>query len=103
MDQDSYEQIAADRATVGDTAQWLKGEDICLVTLFEGNPIQVLPPNFVILDVVETDPGLKGDTSSGGNKPATTDTGAIIRVPLFVKQGEKIKVDTRTGEYVSRA
>jgi elongation factor P len=103
MDQDSYEQIAADRATLGDTAQWLKEEDICLVTLFEGNPIQVLPPNFVILEVVETDPGLKGDTSSGGNKPATTDTGAVVRVPLFVQQGEKIKVDTRTGEYVSRA
>jgi len=103
MDQESYDQVAADNGVVGDATRWLKEEDICLVTLLEGNPIVVTPPNFVILDVVETDPGLKGDTSSGGNKPATLDTGAIVRVPLFVRQGEKIKVDTRTGEYVSRA
>ncbi len=88
---------------VGDAAQWLKEEDICLVTLFDGNPILVTPPNFVVLEIVETDPGLKGDTSAGGNKPATLDTGAVVRVPLFVQIGETIKVDTRTGEYVSRA
>jgi elongation factor P len=103
MDQETYEQIGADRLTVGDARQWLKEEDICLVTLFEGRPMVVVPPNFVVLGVVETDPGLKGDTSSGGNKPATLETGAVVRVPLFVQQGEKIKVDTRTGEYVSRA
>jgi elongation factor P len=103
MDQETFEQIEADAATVGDAQQWLKEEDVCLLTLWKGNPIVVTPPNFVILEIVETDPGLKGDTSSGGNKPATTDTGAVVRVPLFVQTGDKIKVDTRTGEYVSRA
>ncbi len=103
MDQETYEQVGTHKEEVGDAAQWLKEEDICSVTLFEGNPIVVTPPNFVILEIVETDPGVKGDTSGGGNKPATTDTGAVVRVPLFVQIGEKIKVDTRTGEYVSRA
>ncbi len=103
MDQETFEQIAASSEVVGDAAQWLKEEDVCTVTLFEGNPIVVAPPTFVVVEVTETDPGLKGDTSSGGNKPATVDTGAVVRVPLFVQIGEKIKVDTRTGEYVSRA
>jgi elongation factor P len=103
MDQDTFEQIEADAATVGDAQQWLKEEDLCMLTLWKGHPIVVTPPNFVVLEIVETDPGVKGDTSSGGNKPATTDTGAVVRVPLFVQTGEKIKVDTRTGEYVSRA
>jgi elongation factor P len=103
MDQKTYEQVGADLNAVGDAAQWLKEEDVCVVTLFEGNPMGVQPPTFVVCEVVETDPGLKGDTSSGGNKPATMDTGAIVRVPLFVQIGEKIKIDTRTGEYVSRA
>jgi len=103
MDQNTYEQIGAPTEVVGDAGQWLKEEDICSVTLFQGNPIVVTPPNFVVLEITETDPGVKGDTSSGGNKPATTDTGAVVRVPLFIQIGEKIKVDTRTGEYVSRA
>jgi elongation factor P len=103
MDQETYEQVGTHKEEVGDAAQWLKEEDVCSVTLFEGNPIVVTPPNFVYLEIVDTDPGMKGDTSSGGNKPATTDTGAVVRVPLFVQIGEKIKVDTRTGEYVSRA
>ncbi|MGD8439939.1 MAG: elongation factor P [Holophagae bacterium] len=103
MDQETFEQIAASAEVVGDATQWMKEEDICTVTLFEGNPIVIEPPTFVELEVVETDPGLKGDTSSGGNKPATLDTGAVVRVPLFIQIGEKIKVDTRTGEYVSRA
>jgi len=103
MDQETFEQIAASTETVGEAAQWLKEEDICTVTLFEGRPIVIVPPTFVVLEVTETDPGLKGDTSSGGNKPATLETGAVVRVPLFVQIGEKLKVDTRTGEYVSRA
>lgn len=103
MDLETYEQVGAGADVVGDTAQWLKEEDLCLVTLWEGNPIVVSPPNFVTLEITETDPGVKGDTSSGGNKPATTETGAVVRVPLFIQIGEKIKVDTRTGEYVSRA
>lgn len=103
MDQETYEQISAPGEVVGDAKQWIKEEDICTVTLFEGNPIVIAPPTFVELEITETDPGLKGDTSSGGNKPATLETGAVVRVPLFVQIGEKIKVDTRTGEYVSRA
>ena len=103
MDQDTYEQVEADKNAVGASQRWLKEEDVCSVTLWEGNPIVVTPPNFVFLEITETDPGVKGDTSSGGNKPATTETGAVVRVPLFVQQGEKIKIDTRTGDYVSRA
>ncbi len=103
MDPDSFEQVAADEKAVGDYAKWLIEQDKCMVTLWNGTPISVLPPNHVVLEVTETDPGLKGDTSGGGNKPATLNTGAVVRVPLFVQIGDKIKVDTRAGEYVSRA
>ena len=103
MDKETYEQLGATHDVVGDAAQWLKEEDFCGVTLFDGRPMVITPPNFVILEVVETDPGMRGDTSSGGNKPATMDTGAVVRVPLFVQIGDKIKCDTRSGEYVSRA
>ena len=102
MDQQSFEQLTADAAAVGDAAQWLKEEAICQVTLWNGAPLSVAAPNFVIMTIVETDPGLRGDTSGGGGKPATLETGAVVRVPLFVQSGEVIKVDTRTGEYVSR-
>ena len=100
---DTYEQYAAEAALVGDAAQWLKEEDICLVTLWNNSPLVVSPPNYVELKITETDPGVRGDTAQGGVKPATLETGAVVRVPLFVEQGEVIKVDTRTGEYVSRA
>lgn len=103
MDPTTYEQVAADATAMGPTAQWIKEQDVCTVTLWNGQPIQATPSNFVELEVVETDPGLKGDTSSGGNKPATLETGAVVRVPLFVQTGERIRVDTRTGEYSSRA
>ena len=102
MHPESFEQIGADANCVGDSAKWLKEQDMCQITLWNGIPLSMSPPNFVEMEIVETDPGLKGDTSSGGNKPATLETGAIVRVPLFVQQGERIKVDTRTGEYVSR-
>ena len=102
MNQESFEQVQADTAGVGDAAKWIKGEEDCVVTLFNGNPIQVTPPNFVELKIVETDPGVKGDTACTGGKPATLETGAVVRVPLFVGQDEIIKVDTRSGEYVSR-
>jgi elongation factor P len=102
MHPESYEQIAADRTVVGDAAQWLKGEDVCIVTLWNGQPIAVTPPNFVSLKITQTDPGVRGDTASGGGKPATLETGAVIKVPLFLEEGEVIKVDTRTGQYVSR-
>ncbi|HFQ13286.1 MAG TPA: elongation factor P [Gammaproteobacteria bacterium] len=102
MDPETYEQVGADRNAVADAIKWLKEQDMCEVTLWNGNPIAVTPPNHVILKVTETDPGLRGDTSGGGGKPATCETGAVVRVPLFIEEGELIKVDTRTGEYVSR-
>lgn len=103
MDPQTYEQLAAGEAAVGDAAKWLKEQDICLVTLWNGTPLLVTPPNFVILTVTETDPGVRGDTSGGGGKPATLETGAVVRVPLFIDIGETLKIDTRTGEYVARA
>jgi elongation factor P len=103
MNPESYEQLAADKAVVADSAKWLKEQDVCLLTLFNGVPIAVEPPNTVVLKIVETDPGVRGDTSGGGGKPAMLETGAVVRVPLFVQSGETIKVNTRTGEYISRA
>jgi elongation factor P len=102
MQQETFEQVQADKAGVGDAAKYLKGEEDCVVTLWNGTPIAVQPPNFVELKIVETDPGVRGDTSGGGGKPAVLETGAVVRVPLFVSQDEIIKVDTRSGEYVSR-
>ena len=102
MQPKSFEQYGAEPASVADAKQWLKEQDICIVTLWNGNPIAVTPPNFVELTITETDPGVRGDTSGGGGKPATLETGAVVRVPLFIQTGEVIKVDTRTGEYVSR-
>lgn len=99
----TYEQLAADKNAVGDNAKWLKEQDVCIITLWNGVPLAVEPPNTVTLKIVETDPGVRGDTSGGGGKPATLETGAVVRVPLFVQNGEAIKVNTRTGEYVSRA
>jgi elongation factor P len=102
MDPDTFEQTTADAKALGDSTKWLKEQDNCTVTLWNGNPIIVEPPNFVVLTITDTDPGLKGDTSGSGGKPATLETGAVVRIPLFVQIGEAIKVDTRTGEYVSR-
>ena len=102
MDQTTFEQKAADEAAVGDAKQWLKEEDVCEITLYNGEPLSVSPPNFVELEITETDPGLKGDTAGTGGKPATLSTGAVVRVPLFVQTGEIVKVDTRTGDYVGR-
>jgi elongation factor P len=103
MDQNSFEQHAADATAVGDAAKWLKEQDVCEVTLWNGAPLAVTPPNFVMLKVTDTDPGVRGDTSGGGGKPATLETGAVVRVPLFIEIGELLKIDTRTGEYVGRA
>jgi len=102
MHPESHEQLGADKAAMSDAAQWLKGNEECMVTLWNGAPLSVTPPTFVELQITETDPGVRGDTSGGGGKPAKLETGAVVRVPLFVQQGEVIKVDTRTGEYVSR-
>ncbi len=102
MHPETYEQVAADAAAVGEAAKWLKEQDMCTLTLWNDSPISVVPPNHVTLTVTQTDPGLRGDTASGATKPATLETGAVVRVPLFVEEGELIKVDTRSGEYVSR-
>jgi elongation factor P len=99
---DTFEQYAADSKAVGDAKMWLTEQDICQVTLWNNEPLIVAAPNFVELEITETDPGLRGDTASGGVKPATLSTGAVVRVPLFVEQGEVVKVDTRSGEYVGR-
>lgn len=99
---ETYEQHEISEAVLADAAQWLTEEAMCTVTLYNNAPLTVSPPNFVTLTITETDPGLKGDTVSGGTKPATLETGAVVKVPLFVQEGEKIKVDTRSKEYVSR-
>ncbi len=102
MDEKTFEQVAAGEAAVGENKKYLKEQDICSVTLWNGSPILVDPPNFVTLTVTDTDPGLRGDTASGGLKPATMETGAVVRVPLFIEIGEVLKIDTRTGEYAGR-
>ena len=102
MHPETYEQLAAGKEAVEEAAKWLKEQDMCTVTLWNNDLIAVVPPNFVELKIVETDPGVRGDTASGGGKPATLETGAVVKVPLFVEQEEVIKVDTRTGEYVGR-
>ncbi len=103
MTDGSFEQHAAEAKAVGDVAKWLKEQETYAITLFNGAPLAVTPPNHIELEVTETDPGLKGDTAQGGSKPATLSTGATVNVPLFIEVGEVLRVDTRTGDYVSRA
>ncbi len=100
---DTFEQHAAPEPAVAGAAKWLKPQDLCNVTLWNGTPLSVEAPPHVSLTVSETDPGLKGDTSSGGTKPATLETGAVIQVPLFIQPGELVRVDTRSAAYLSRA
>lgn len=99
----TYEQHAISEAAMGEAKKWLKEQDLCNITMWNGVPLSVSAPNFVILKVTDTDPGIRGDTAQGGSKPATLETGAVVRVPLFIEENELIKVDTRSGEYVSRA
>jgi elongation factor P len=103
MNPSTYEQLEADEAAMGDAAQWIKEQDTCFVTLWNDRPISATAQAFVDLKITQTDPGVRGDTSSGGTKPATLETGAVVKVPLFIQEGEVIKVDTRTGDYVSRS
>ena len=103
MVQDNFEQYTAGKAAVAENAQWLKDGIVCIVTLWNGEPLVVMPPAHIDLKVVETDPGLRGDTATGGQKPAKLETGAVVRVPLFINEGEILRIDTRSGEYVSRA
>jgi len=100
---DTFEQHIAGKAAMGDAAQWIKDGTSCIVTLWNGTPLTVAPPAHVELKIVETDPGVRGDTVTGGQKPAKLESGATVRVPLFLNEGELIRVDTRSGEYISRA
>ncbi|MDQ2993518.1 MAG: elongation factor P [Pseudomonadota bacterium] len=103
MSPETFDQQAIMIGAVGDAKLWLKEQDNCTVISWNGDALSVTPPNFVNLKVVDTDPGIRGDTVSGGNKPATLETGAIIRVPLFINVGDILRIDTRNAEYVSRA
>lgn len=98
----SYEQVAADANAISEAKDWLKEQGSYMVILWNDAPISVTPPNFVELEVVQTDPGVKGDTAQGGTKPATLSSGAVVKVPLFVNEGDVLRVDTRTGEYQNR-
>ncbi len=100
---DTFEQFTADKVAMGDSAIWLKDGMNCTVMLWNSVPLNVTAPAHVELKIVETDPGLRGDTATGGGKPAKLETGATVRVPLFINEGELIRVDTRTGEYIARA
>ena len=102
MDTETYDQVALNSETVGDALKFVKENEMCKVCSHNGNVFSVEPPLFVELDITETEPGFKGDTATGATKPATVETGALVYVPLFVEQGDKIKIDTRTGEYLSR-
>ncbi len=103
MDPSSFDQFELGVTALGNVINYLVEQDNCIVTLWNNNPISVTPPNHVILEVVDTDPGLKGDTAGTGGKPATLSTGVIVQVPLFISIGDKVKVDTRNNEYSGRA
>ena len=102
MDTESYEQIALGADAIGDTLKFVKENEMCKICSHNGSVFSVEPPLFVELEITETEPGFKGDTATGASKPAIVETGAQIYVPLFVDQGDKVKIDTRTGEYLSR-
>ena len=102
MDTETYDQISLNRDTVGDALKFVKENEVCKVCSHNGSVFAVEPPLFVELEITDTEPGFKGDTATGATKPATVETGAVVSVPLFVNQGDKIKIDTRTGEYLSR-
>ena len=103
MDTETYEQIPLEGAKLGDNFRFVKENMICKIVSYKGNVFQVEPPIFVELEVVDTEPGFKGDTATGTTKPATLETGAIVKVPLFIEIGNKLRIDTRTGEYIERA
>jgi elongation factor P len=102
MDVETYEQLPLNKDAVEEAMQYLRENDTATIRFYQGNAFEVQPPNFVELVVTESEPGIKGDTSSGATKPATVETGVTINVPLFVNIGDKIKIDTRSGEYLSR-
>ncbi|HIU74549.1 MAG TPA: elongation factor P [Candidatus Pelethocola excrementipullorum] len=102
MNVENYEQIALNQETIGDSLKFVKENEMVKICFYNGNVFAIDPPLFVELAIVETEPGFKGDTAQGATKPATVETGAQVYVPLFVSEGDVIKIDTRTGEYLSR-
>jgi len=102
MDQQTYDQIPITDEVIGDGAKFLLENAEVDVLFYKGRPINIELPSFIEVNIAQSDPGVKGDTSSGATKPATLETGAVIQVPLFIKEGEKVRVDTRTGEYCER-
>ena len=102
MNVETYDQVALNTETIGDALKFVKENEMVKVCSYNGNVFSVEPPLFVELEITDTEPGFKGDTATGATKPATVETGAVIAVPLFVSQGDKVKIDTRTGEYLSR-
>lgn len=103
MDSETYEQLPISPNVLGDNFRFVKENTVCKVLSYKGNVFGIEPPNFVELQVTETEPGVKGDTATNVTKPATLETGAEIKVPIFINEGEMIRVDTRTGEYMERA
>ena len=103
MDMETYEQEPIGKDILGDDFRFVKEEMMCKILSYKGNVFAVEPPMFVELEITETDPGFKGNTATNTLKPAVVETGATVKVPLFIDQGEKIKIDTRTGEYLERA
>ena len=103
MDSETYEQLPISPNVLGDNFRFVKENMVCKVLSYKGNVFGIEPPNFVELQVTETEPGVKGDTATNVTKPATLETGAEIKVPIFINEGEMIRVDTRTGEYMERA
>ena len=103
MDQETYDMVPVDAANLDDNFKFVKENMVCKILSYKGNVFGVEPPTFVTLQVTQTDPGFKGDTATNATKPATLETGAEVKVPLFIDEGEMINIDTRTGEYMSRA
>lgn len=102
MNTETYEQINLPKDTLGDVPLYIKASDVCQLLLHEDKPLSVEPPFTVELEVAQTDPGVRGDTAQGGSKPATMETGLVVQVPLFIEEGEVLKIDTRTGKYLGR-
>jgi elongation factor P len=103
MDTTTYEQILIDKDALGDAANWLLENLNCHILFWNGRPIGVTPPNSVVMKIIKCEPGVRGDTATNATKPATLESGAVVNVPLFVNEGERVKVDTRTGQYIERA
>ncbi len=103
MDNETFEQVALTKEQIGDTLKFVKENEVCKLCSFKGSVFSVEPPLFVELEITDTEPGFKGNTATGATKPAIVETGAQIAVPLFVNQGDRVRIDTRTGEYMSRA